>query len=644
MRNTAVRLKWKPLTILVILSILLLFTAIKLYTGIYTEQSPAEGDIVINGVGDSVIAHPKFQKNIVDDTQHKIQNNVGNLVPDPKNMALHEDPKYIIWDEPQGDSPHDGPGENGVGVKTSPQEHSKVEHSYQLYGFNQYVSDQISLHRSLSNPRPKQCQSKKYQPKLPKVSVIIIFHNEGWSTLLRTVHSVLDRSPKQLLHEIVLCDDFSVKEHLKEKLENYIKDYPKVKLVRTKQREGLIRARVYGADHSTGEILLFLDSHCEANSGWLPPLLSEIERDYRTVVCPTVDYIDHVDFHYRGVDPYIRGTFNWRFDYKERPITQEMKKARKDPTKGVRSPVMAGGLFAISRKFWEELGKYDPSMYVWGGEQYEISFKLWMCGGRMFNIPCSRVGHVYRDKVPYKSNKLNAALINFKRVAEVWMDGFKDFLYHYREDIGAQDHGDVSERLQLRKNLKCKDFEWYLSNVVNDTLRTRYEPNRAFGKIKSVSTNQCINFNKRSKRKNWPLVITECGEDETDKDFLIYWTYIFELRYGLTELCMEGDSQKPTQVYVEHCHETQGNQAFLFDVMTSQIVHRETNTCLQAPSKDAQEKTISLVKCDSTNKAQKWDMSLREIMGPVPQWAKVADNFYKKYKGVKHWKVERGSL
>ena len=63
------------------------------------------------------------------------------------------------------------------------------------------------------------------------------------------------------------------------------------------------------------------------------------------------------------------------------------------------------------------------------------------------------------------------------------MDGFKDFLYHYREDIGAQDHGDVSERLQLRKDLKCKDFEWYLSNVVNDTLRTRYEPNRAFGKV-----------------------------------------------------------------------------------------------------------------------------------------------------------------
>ena len=77
------------------------------------------------------------------------------------------------------------------------------------HSFSQYVSDKISLNRSLKDYRHNECKEIKWYFPLPSVSVIIIFHNEALSVLLRTVHSVLNRSDPTLLKEIILVDDFS---------------------------------------------------------------------------------------------------------------------------------------------------------------------------------------------------------------------------------------------------------------------------------------------------------------------------------------------------------------------------------------------------------------------------------------------------
>ncbi|XP_039264523.2 N-acetylgalactosaminyltransferase 7-like [Styela clava] len=403
---------------------------------------------------------------------------------------------------------HRGPGEYGVAVSHTSEEKDAVDAAIKEFGFNMVNSDKISMDRYPKDLRHQECKHWNYAPAkdLPTVSVVIVFHNEGWSTLMRTIHSVVNFTPKELLAEVVMIDDRSNKEHLKKRLEDYIQRWDGlVKLFRNERREGLIRARSIGAKKaSAGKVLVYLDAHCECGYNWLPPLITPIAMNRMVTTVPLIDVISGRDYTFTGqaggnLDGFARGAWDWSMLWKRTPITKEEIKRREHKTDPYRSPAMAGGLFAIERDYFFEIGLYDPGLEIWGGENFELSYKIWMCGGEVLFVPCSRVGHIYRlpgwsgnpppDYVPS-----NPSLRNYIRVVETWWDEYKEYFYASRPETINMPYGDISEQVKYRRDHNCKSFKWFIENIAYDIPEHYPLPakNKEWGEIRAIGTKECL--------------------------------------------------------------------------------------------------------------------------------------------------------
>ena len=108
------------------------------------------------------------------------------------------------------------PGDMGKPVHLTAEEQAKAKELWSLNEFNMVASEKIPLDRTLPDFRHSMCLDMDYNvSSLPVTSIIVIFHNEEFYTVLRTATSCYNRSPPHLLKEIVLVDDFSDREHLK---------------------------------------------------------------------------------------------------------------------------------------------------------------------------------------------------------------------------------------------------------------------------------------------------------------------------------------------------------------------------------------------------------------------------------------------
>uniref|UniRef100_A0A7E4V1U7 Polypeptide N-acetylgalactosaminyltransferase n=1 Tax=Panagrellus redivivus TaxID=6233 RepID=A0A7E4V1U7_PANRE len=499
-----------------------------------------------------------------------------------------------------------GPGSNGEGVKIDPSQDQKMKEMFKENQFNLLASNMIAVNRTLPDFRSSKCQrdyNTYHLSELPTTSIIIVFHNEAWTTLLRTLHSIIDRSPRHLLEEIIMIDDCSDRDYLKKPLNEYVKRLPiPVHIVHLSERSGLIRARLTGSNMAKGKVLLFLDAHVEVTEGWLPPLLDRVHGDRKRVVAPIIDVISDDTFEYVTASDTTWGGFNWHLNFRWYTVPErEMARRKYDRSSPIRTPTIAGGLFAVDKQFFNDIGTYDEGMQVWGGENLEISFRVWMCGGFLEIHPCSRVGHVFRKQTPYTFPGGTAKVIhhNAARTAEVWMDEYKAFFYQMVPAAKNVDAGDVTERRRLRENLQCKDFRWYLENIYPEApVPVNYV---SIGQIINHGQNKCLDTMGK-KSGETPGLVTCHGVGGNQA-----WSLTRDGTIRSDELCLTAYSGYTggTGIKMEKCAvKTVSRNVFKYDPVSRMVQHPSTDRCLSIKST-----SLAMDDCNNLDPDQQWSFA-----------------------------------
>merc|ERR1712194_170622 len=242
------------------------------------------------------------------------------------------------------------------------------------------------------------------------------------------------------------------------------------------------------------------------------------------------------------------------------------------------SPAMAGGLFSIHREYFFHIGAFDEGMYHWGGENIEIGFRAWQCGGSIELIKCSRVGHLWGGMgktcgwpggSPGTKNKW--------RAIEVWMDPVHQDIMREHLPYPSGGTGDLSNLIAIRDNLKCKGFDYFLEKAYPECWMRVVEKAKYQGALQNVATDQCIN--------PWPKpVMRSCqlkrGRSGNQYVYLTPNSEILAPHGADLDSCIEAPFDKHGTLSIFGCHGQKGNQEWVYEGS----ILKHASFCLEADS------------------------------------------------------------
>jgi GT2 family glycosyltransferase len=235
---------------------------------------------------------------------------------------------------------------------------------------------------------------------LATLSVVIISRNEG--TELRATVEDLRRTLPRRRRDIIVVDDGST-----DGSTACLAGYPDVRVFRT-DTVGVANARNIGAARAEGDVILFCDAHMRVPARWRRALLEPLESPRVGAVAPGVYSLTEPER--RGFGLYLSGPdlhARWR---------------EKAGTKPAPVPVLPGCFLAMRRDVFAATGGFDCGMRQLGGNDNELSLRLWLLGYELLIVPGVEVGHLFRTTIPFDAtwaavvhNRLRTAFVHFGR-------------------------------------------------------------------------------------------------------------------------------------------------------------------------------------------------------------------------------------
>jgi polypeptide N-acetylgalactosaminyltransferase len=259
----------------------------------------------------------------------------------------------------------------------------------------------------------------------------IIFYNSDTANINQSISDLLNKTPKILIDEIIVCNDTGSPDEIpdtKQILSDHI---------------GRARAWNLAAEEAKSGELIFLGGPTKFGQDWLPPLLDMI-RDEKCLVSPIVHTLD-LNLWAMEDDRYKR--FGWRWDlelYSRRPFQIN------------ESPAISSYCFAVTKDWFDAVGRFDDGMQNGLGEDVEISLRNWLFGGRCLVAEESFVAAAFRglDAGPKTTR-------NLSRIVEAWMPEYSTYFYQSR-GIDRVDCGRIDNLLNLRDKQR-RSIDWFLN-------------------------------------------------------------------------------------------------------------------------------------------------------------------------------------